>query len=411
MNSNEPSDKGRLLKSHGQLYHSIYDHYDKTIIGQDHVKKLMAKVLSEIHQDLSKPSGALRVLFFKGPTGVGKTEIAKQTASLLFWNRDWYVSVSCEQYTQSHDGSKLYGAPPWYLWHWKPTLLAPESLFKAWVDAYRNNSLHKIAKDRPEMSIIVFDEIEKMHPTVVQSLLGLIDEWKSTLADNTKISLEQTIIIFTSNVGETGARDTLKSVGFNASNEWHKEKQLQHKQNIFNKTFSPEFLGRIDHTIEFESLTHDFLDQTLNKYKLELINEVLVLTRGQILVQFDESINTYINETVDASKGNRNIKKTRENNIKKTIGWLIKINKLPYYSAPHTLTISMNKTTQEIDAILKHDKTKWVIQMTPEGKLLSTQRPDQRQKEYSSSPHTISAQKNQWILSLLGGLHKNAQNK
>lgn len=374
----------RKLSTHGQLYQWVLDHYNKTIIGQDHVKKLMAQVLSEIHQDLSQGKWALRVLFFKWPTGVGKTEIAKQTANLLFWDTNGLVNIPCEQLTQSHDSSRLFWAPPGYIWYWKTSFLSGESLYKAWSDAFRRNTLHKIAKHKQNMAIIVFDEIEKMHPTIVQSLLGLIDEGKATLSNGEEISLQETIIIFTSNVGETNARDVRASVGFWTSETAHKEKQLQEKEKIFNERFSPEFLGRLDHIIEFDPLAHDFIDQSINKYKIDLINDVLTFTDGRILVQFDDlSVDKYILDTIDPKKGNRNIKKIWENNVTKRIGTLIKVHKLTRYNSPHILEVSINTTTQELEAILKRDTHRGMVKIDKSGNVTPIHQKKIRQHSHS----------------------------
>ena len=331
----------RKLNKQGALYSSILDHYNKNMVGQDHVKQIMAKVLSDIHQDLNSPKGKpLNILFFKGPTGVGKTELAKQTASLLFWDKNGYTRIDCEQLRMEHEGSAtLFGSPAGYVWFEKKPLLHPENVYSAWHTAHKLESLHKIANSKYQMSIILFDEIEKMHPKTIQSLLSMIDEGIVTLKSGQKVDFKNTIIIFTSNIGETDASTSAHSIGFWNNQKKDEDKKQKIKDTLFEQTFSPEFRGRLDHVVEFEPLEANFIDELLEKYKHDLINDVLYLTEWRIALQYDDEVNNYIKEQVDTSKWYRNVDKVRDNQIRNSVGTVIKVNELTKSSNHHILQL------------------------------------------------------------------------
>lgn len=352
MNINE---SGKKLEKHGNLYHSIIEHYNKEVVGQDHVKKLMAKILSDIHQDLdNKKWKPLSVLFFKWPTGVGKTEIVKQTAELLFGDKLWVTIINCEQLRQDYEWfATLFWSPKWYVGYGEAPLLDPKYIYSSWINASNNGNLHKIAQNKTHLNIVLFDEIEKMHPKTIQSLLSILDEGVINLKNGKTTYFNNSIIIFTSNVGESDAQQTMTSVGFGSNSEKDSKKKQEVKDQLFEQFFSPEFRGRLDHIVEFEPLDRNFLDNLINKYKKNLICDVLDLTHQKIMVQYWSNFNDYIKQQVSDNKWYRNIDKIRDSQVRKAVGSVIKINRLQNYSQKHILQIFIEDN--EIEFELKRE--------------------------------------------------------
>lgn len=331
----------KRLEKHGTLYNTILEHYEKEIVGQDHVKRLMAKVLSDIHQDLDNQKGKpLSILFFKGPTGVGKTEFVKQTAELLFGDKLWFVAINCEQLRQEHEWSAtLFGSPKWYVWYGEAPLLDPKYIYSSWINGQKNDKLHKIATNKTHLNIILFDEIEKMHPKTIQSLLSMLDEWVINLKNGKTAYFNNSIIIFTSNVWESDAQQSINSVGFGSQSQQDEERKKDIKDKAFEQTFSPEFKGRLDHVIEFEPLQANFIDLLLSKYKKNLISDVLSLTRQKIMVQYSPDFNEYLKKHISNDKWYRNIDKVWDREVRNAVGTVIKIHRLQNYLNKHILDL------------------------------------------------------------------------
>lgn len=178
------------------------------------------------------------------------------------------------------------------------------------------------------MNIILFDEVEKMHPKTIQSLLSMLDEGFVVLKNNETLDCRNSLIFFTSNVGESDAQQVATAVGFGNQNHTTQEKQQAIKEKIFEKTFSPEFRGRLDNIIEFEPLEKNFLDILLNKYKKDLIDDVLYLSGNKLLIEYDEQINDHIKNQIQEDKGYRNVHRIRQNLVQNELGSVIKIEKL-----------------------------------------------------------------------------------
>ncbi len=310
------------------LYQEIIDHYNKTIIWQQHAKEVMAKVLSDAYQDFGKKRGPLWVVFFKWPTGVGKSEIVKQTAKLLFGDSHDIVRIDCDQLKQSHEDAVLFGAPPGYIGYNAPAKFSWVNLYASYKLGEKLNTLHKIAKKRKNMAIIVFEEIEKAHPQIIQGLLKMMEEDEVSLKNGETVFLWHSLIVFTSNVWEKASQDAPKSLGFWKSTEEDMKKKLDTKKQYFEKQFSPEFIWRLDHIVEFEPLKTDATQELINKLKEDLIYEVLEVTSSKTTLQIDPNINEFISTKADISKGMRNIEKVWEREIRTNIWTILKINHL-----------------------------------------------------------------------------------
>lgn len=349
------------------LYQEIIDHYNKTIIWQQHAKEVMAKVLSDAYQDFGKKRGPLWVVFFKWPTGVGKSEIVKQTAKLLFGDSHDIVRIDCDQLKQSHEDAVLFGAPPGYIGYNAPAKFSWVNLYASYKLGEKLNTLHKIAKKRKNMAIIVFEEIEKAHPQIIQGLLKMMEEDEVSLKNGETVFLWHSLIVFTSNVWEKASQDAPKSLWFwKSTNEEDMKKKLDTKKQYFEKQFSPEFIWRLDHIVEFEPLKTDATQELINKLKEDLICEVLEVTSSKTTLQIDPNINTFISTKADISKGMRNIEKVWEREIRTNIWTILKINHLDQVDDHHILEITvedekvkffLSPNLEEWLVIVNHDKT------------------------------------------------------
>lgn len=129
----------------------------------------------------------------------------KQIADVLIGYELAFTKISCDKLTQSHDGSVIFGSPPGYVGYGKPTPLSNENLHDPWFTMIDDEDMHKIAKQKHQLSIIAFDEIEKAHPKIRQSLLAMMEDDYVSLSDGSRSFIGNSIIIFTSNIGESAA--------------------------------------------------------------------------------------------------------------------------------------------------------------------------------------------------------------
>lgn len=204
------------------------------IIGQTEAVSSVSRALRRSRAGISdgrRPAGSF---LFLGPTGVGKTELARQLAEFLFQDREAMVRIDMSEYMEKYSVSKLLGAPPGYVGHGEGGQL---------TEAVR----------RKPYSIVLLDEIEKAHPEVFNVLLQVLDDGHLTDSEGRKVDFRQTIIIMTSNIG---AQEIAKptSFGFGGEEGWSKKELQSSVQGALRKAFRPEFLNRIDETVVFDRL-------------------------------------------------------------------------------------------------------------------------------------------------------------
>ena len=219
----------KLLNLEGNLH--------QRIIGQDNAVEAVSRAIRRNRAGL-KSTKRPPSFIFVGPTGVGKTELAKSLAYEMFGNEDSIIRVDMSEYMESNSTSKLIGSPPGYV---------------GYDDA---GQLTEKVKRQP-YSIVLFDEIEKAHPDVFNLLLQILDNGRLTDSQGNTVSFENTIIIMTSNVG---SNVNVNSIGFNSSKTFNKEKI----ESSLRETFRPEFLNRVDEIVIFDSLTENELIQIVD---------------------------------------------------------------------------------------------------------------------------------------------------
>ena len=225
----------RLLKMEEEI--------SKRLIGQDEAVSAVARAIRRARTGLRDPRRPIGSFLFMGPTGVGKTELARCLARFLFGKEDAMIRIDMSEFMERHEVSKLVGAPPGYVGH--------ES----------GGKLTEQVRRKP-YSVILFDEIEKAHPEIFNILLQVLDDGKLTDGQGRKVDFRNTVIIMTSNVGAKEAQQG-NSLGFGLSAEAQTQRDWERTKSIIleeaNKTFRPEFLNRIDEMAVFKPLSRDNL--------------------------------------------------------------------------------------------------------------------------------------------------------
>ncbi len=217
------------------------------VIGQDEAVSKVVKAIQRNRAGLKDPNKPIGSFFFLGPTGVGKTQLAKVLAKYLFDTEDALVRIDMSEYMEKFSISRLVGAPPGY------------------VGYEEGGQLTEKVRRKP-YSIILLDEIEKAHPDVFNLLLQVLDDGHMTDGLGRKIDFKNTILIMTSNIGARQLADFGSGVGFGtkAKEESRDENAKTVIQNALRKAFSPEFLNRIDDMILFKSLDRDSIHKIID---------------------------------------------------------------------------------------------------------------------------------------------------
>ena len=216
---------------------SMSDDLKKMVIGQDEAIAKLAKAIQRNRVGLKDPKKPVGSFIFLGPTGVGKTELARALARYLFDSEDSLIRMDMSEYMEKFSVSRLIGAPPGY------------------VGYEEGGQLTEKVRRKP-YSVVLLDEIEKAHPDVFNILLQVLDDGQLTDGLGRKVDFKNTLIIMTSNIGVRQLKDFGQGVGFatQARMEAAEEHSKVVIQNALKKTFSPEFLNRIDDVMVFNSL-------------------------------------------------------------------------------------------------------------------------------------------------------------
>ena len=223
------TETAKLLKMEEELH--------KRVIGQDEAVKALAQSIRRTRSGLKDPNRPGGSFIFAGPTGVGKTELAKALAEFLFGDEDALIQLDMSEFSEKHTASRLFGAPPGY------------------VGYDEGGQLTEKVRRKP-FSVVLFDEVEKAHPDIFNSLLQILEEGRLTDSQGRKVDFKNTVIIMTTNLG---TRDINKGVltGFQtADNSTHDYGRMKAKvAEELKQHFRPEFLNRVDDTIVFPPLT------------------------------------------------------------------------------------------------------------------------------------------------------------
>ena len=227
----------RIAQSEGIRLLGMTDELKKQVIGQDDAIDKIARSIRRNRAGLRDPKRPIGSFMFLGPTGVGKTLLAKKLAQFLFNSDEALIRVDMSEYMEKFNVSRLVGAPPGY------------------VGYEEGGQLTEKVRRHP-YNVVLLDEIEKAHPDVFNMLLQVLDEGSLTDGLGRKVDFKNTIIIMTSNIGTRELKDFGAGIGFN-TNELTKERSDSVIRKALNRQFSPEFLNRVDDIVTFGALNHD----------------------------------------------------------------------------------------------------------------------------------------------------------
>ena len=263
----------RLAQSEGIRLKGMREALNHNVIAQENAINKLVKAIQRNRLGLKDPNRPIGTFMFLGPTGVGKTLLAKELARHMFGSTDALIRVDMSEFMEKHTVSRLVGAPPGY------------------VGYEEGGQLTERVRRRP-YSIILLDEIEKAHADVFNLLLQVTDEGRLTDGNGRLIDFRNTVIIMTSNVGSRQLKDFGRGVGFSTQMEFDdKEHSRSVIQKALNKTFSPEFLNRIDEIVTFDTLDSTALLTITNLEVDKLINRLGAIG---IQVNIDEEARNYI---------------------------------------------------------------------------------------------------------------------
>jgi len=227
----------RVGKDEGIRLTGMNEHLKSRVIGQERAVDLISRAIQRTRAGLKDPKKPIGSFIFLGPTGVGKTELAKELARYLFDTEDSLVRIDMSEYMEKFSVSRLVGAPPGY------------------VGYEEGGQLTEKVRRKP-YSVVLLDEIEKAHPDIFNLLLQVLDDGQLTDGLGRRVDFRNTIIILTSNIGSRQLKDFGTGVGFNTAAKRSATESESNAilQNALKKTFSPEFLNRVDDVIMFNAL-------------------------------------------------------------------------------------------------------------------------------------------------------------
>jgi ATP-dependent Clp protease ATP-binding subunit ClpC len=284
-------ESARLLEMESALH--------KRVIGQDEAIETIARAVRRARAGLKDPKRPIGSFIFMGPTGVGKTELARALAEFMFGSEDALIKIDMSEFMERHAAARLVGAPPGYV-------------------GYEEGGQLTEAVRRKSYSVILLDEIEKAHPDVFNMLLQILEDGKLTDAKGRTVDFRNTIIIMTSNVGAS-LLNKEAAIGFAQSRDKLKAQQAEYdsmKDKVLGElknTFKPEFLNRIDATIVFHSLRQEHVRQIVD---LMLARVRTQLTEQQVeLLVPEEAKDFLVTKGYDAQYGARPLRRTIQNLI------------------------------------------------------------------------------------------------
>ena len=307
----------RLTEDENQKLQHLEDKLHERVIGQNEAVEAVAKAIRRGRVGLKDPKRPIGSFLFLGPTGVGKTELSKALSEILFDNENSMIRLDMSEYMEAHSVSKLIGSPPGYI-------------------GYDGGGQLTEKIRRKPYSVVLFDEIEKAHPDVMNILLQILEDGHLTDSQGREVDFKNTVIIMTSNLGARHITDK-KSLGFvNTENDKEYEELKKEVIKELKHELRPEFINRIDEIIVFHKL---------NKQDIENIAQIMLkqveerLQKQKYIVEIDDGVvKTIIEQGFDSNFGARPLRRTIQNlvedriseeilagNLKKNKKWILKI--------------------------------------------------------------------------------------
>lgn len=325
----------RMAQAEGMKLLGMKDDLLSKVIGQDKAIATLVKAIQRSRVGLKDPNKPIGTFMFLGPTGVGKTHLAKELAKLMFGSADALIRIDMSEYMEKFTVSRLVGAPPGY------------------VGYEEGGQLTEKVRRKP-YSIVLLDEIEKAHPDVFNILLQVMDEGRLTDSYGRTVDFKNTIVIMTSNIGTRQLKEFGKGIGFAAQVRTDdKEYSRSVITKALNKSFAPEFINRLDEIITFDQLDLDALTRIIDIELKGLYSRVKNI--GYKLVIDEDAKKFVATKGYDVQFGVRPLKRAIQNNLEDGISELILGSEM---AAGDTIKVS-------------YDKEKDLIVMTVEKKVKS----------------------------------------
>ena len=294
----------KLTEGESERLLKLEDTLHARVIGQSDAVTAISKAIRRARVGLKSPNRPIGSFIFSGPTGVGKTELAKALAEAIFGSEDNMIRVDMSEFMEKHSTAKLIGSPPGY------------------VGYDDGGHLSELVRKKP-YSVILFDEIEKAHPDVFNIMLQILDDGRLTDAKGRHINFKNTVIIMTSNVGASMIT-TQGKLGFSTADDAKKDKYEKLKETVneeLKKAFRPEFLNRIDDIIVFSHLSKEEIREIVDLMMKDLFKR---LSERELSIEVTDEVKDYLakdgyNEAYGARPLRRLIQKKIEDQLAEEI--------------------------------------------------------------------------------------------
>ena len=310
----------RMAQAEGMKLLGMKDDLLSKVIGQDKAIATLVKAIQRSRVGLKDPNKPIGTFMFLGPTGVGKTHLAKELAKLMFGSADALIRIDMSEYMEKFTVSRLVGAPPGY------------------VGYEEGGQLTEKVRRKP-YSIVLLDEIEKAHPDVFNILLQVMDEGRLTDSYGRTVDFKNTIVIMTSNIGTRQLKEFGKGIGFAAQ---VRTDDKEYSRNVItkalNKSFAPEFINRLDEIITFDQLDLDALTRIIDIELKGLYSRAENI--GYKLVIDEDAKKFVATKGYDVQFGARPLKRAIQNNLEDGISELILGSEM---AAGDTIKVSYDK--------------------------------------------------------------------
>ncbi len=325
----------RIAQGENQRLKNMRKSLKEQIIGQDEAVDKIVRSIQRNRTGLKDPNRPIGSFIFLGPTGVGKTYLAKLLSEFLFDSKDALIRIDMSEYMEKFSISRLVGAPPGYI-------------------GYEEGGQLTEKVRRKPYSVVLLDEIEKAHPDVFNILLQLLDEGMLTDSLGRKVDFKNTVIIMTSNIGARELDSFGRGIGFGPDKEGDEQKQSILRKAL-KKAFTPEFLNRIDDVVIFKSLGKSEIAKIVD---IELDKFVKRVAENKYFISFDKNIRELIAEKgLDPKYGARPIKRAIQRYIEDEIANVIIEDNVPQ-NAELYVTFDKKKNKVNVAVKIKDDKTK-----------------------------------------------------
>ena len=293
----------KITETENEKLRKLEEILHKRVVGQDEAVETIAKAIRRGRVGLKDPNRPIGSFLFLGPTGVGKTELAKSLAEAMFGNENSMIRIDMSEFMEQHSVAKLIGSPPGY------------------VGYDEGGQLTEKVRRKP-YCVILFDEVEKAHPDVMNMLLQILDDGRLTDAQGRTVNFKNTIIIMTSNIGARLITDSTK-LGFSQNEDKSKEAQKEYEDTKkavmaeVKKQFRPEFINRIDDIIVFHKLSDDNIKKIID-IMLKNVEKRLEAQEMKIEIT-DEVKNLIAKKGVDKAYGARPLKRAIQSMVEDKI--------------------------------------------------------------------------------------------